>query len=756
MISVLLLTRNRKAELQRCLESLEQQTTRDFEVVVVDNGSTDGTAEMLRQHTGCRIVRVENRAGGSFAEARNRGLDPAHGEIVAFIDDDCTAEPHWLEKIAHELQEVDAVGGLVLPAGNLRFPRWWHPELGWLVGLSVPGMLSSGPGYWTAGARYYAQTANMALRREILVREQFQEIGGDMRREARRYDAGREDAELWRRLRVKGFRVRLVPDLIVYHYIGQERLRLGYLLRRAYSDGVAYYIREQKCQYLSFACYDIVALPLRTLERVMIYLFREKRETTTSGIPGRTCQQDGKSSAPLNDVSSYSKEAHSTLSILAMNLLWGVRQAGFIAGYVRSGARVRRSISVGVEIGRQLVRHLCDTAKRPVRRAAVVGYRTFVMPRGALLPWKKQAGIPALPTPVGSILIVACGYLGDLILLQPSVRLLRRCLPEATLTLLTYPQGAELYAHGGPASAAQRIFSEILVCPPEQWGTWRQRGKLIAKQLGSRKFSVVVIEYYHGAAPEPLFLTARAPTIAYDQDIGFSRRLWYQLVSHPIAKNLEINEVLNSVQLLEPLGVKGSPEPYEFVIPEDVEARICGRLAADEIEASQLIVISPGAKLPAKQWPEEAWGKLAQMLKSGAADKSKSRAQIVFSGDQALAARLDGIINRYKLQAKNYSGTSLVELGALLRRARLLITPDSGAKHLAFALGTPTITLYGASDERRWGALWEHEKHQAVRACPFDLSAEELMGLPVNHQMRCITPELVMEHVEKAVRDLML
>ncbi len=755
MISVLLLTRNRKAALQRCLESLEQQTTRDFEVVVVDNGSTDGTAEMLRQYTGCRIVRVENRAGGSFAEARNRGLDAAHGEIVAFIDDDCTAEPHWLEKIAHELSDTDAIGGLVLPAGKLRFPRWWHPELGWLVGLSVPGMLSSWAGCSATGGRYYAQTANMALRREILVHERFQEIGGDLHSEARRYDAGREDAELWRRLRVKGFRVRLVPDLIAYHYIGQERLRLGYLLRRAYSDGVAYYVREQKRQYLSFACYDIVALPLRTLERLILYLLKEKGKPTTSGSLGRKQQQHDRGAAPLQDLSSHSKETRGILPILAMNLLWGVRQAGFLAGYVSSGARVRRSISVGVEIGRQLVRHLFYTVKRPVRRAAVVGYRTFVVPRQAPLPWKKPPGRTALPTPVGSILIVACGYLGDLILLQPSVRLLRRCLPEATLTLLTYPKGADLYAYEGAASAAQRIFSEILVCPPEQWGTWRQRAKLIAKQLGSRKFSAVVIEYYHRAPPGPLFLTTRAPTIAYDQDIGFSRRLWYQVASHPIAKNLEINEILNSVQLLEPLGVNGAPEPYEFVIPEDVQARIWGRLAADEIEALQLIVISPGCAMANKQWPEEAWGRLAQMLESTAADKSASRAQIVFTGEQALTALFDRMINRYGLRAKKYAGTSVVELGALLQRARLLITPDSGAKHLAFALGTPTITLYGASDERRWGALWEHEKHQAVRMCPFDLSAEELMGLPVNHQMRCITPELVMEHIEKAVRDLL-
>lgn len=744
MISILVLTRNRKSALRRCLESLEQQTTSDFEVVVVDNGSTDGTVEMLEQYSRCRIVYVDNRAGGSFAEARNRGLDAAHGEIVAFIDDDCTAERRWLEKISRELRDADGIGGLALPAGRLQFPRWWHPELGWLVGLSVPGMLRSS----AMGSQHYAQTANMALRREILARERFQEIGGDMRRTASRYDAGREDAELWRRLRVNGYRVRLVADLVVHHYIGQERLRLGYLLRRAYSDGVAYYVREQKREYLPVACYDIAALPLRTLERVVVYLLKEKGKP--AGLEGRdrTFQQSGRGTEQLDTLSFFSQEARGILPILAMNLLWGVRQAGFLAGYVRSGARMARSLSVVAEVGRQLGRHICDTVKRPVRKLAVAGYKTFVVPRQASLPWKKQEGMPGLSTSVETILIVACGYLGDAILLQPSVRLLKRCLPEANLTLLTYPQGAELYSPCGPASAGQRIFSEVLVCPPEGWGTWSQRRKLIARQLSSRKFALVVIEYYHGAPPEPLFFSIRAPTIAYDQDIGFPRLFWYQMVSNPVVKNLEVNEILNSVRLLEPLGVKGAPEQYEFVVSEEVESRVSGRLDADEIETTRLIVISPGAKLPAKHWPEEKWGALAQML------ESESRAQIVFSGEHGLTVQLDGMINRYKLRAKNYAGMSLIELAALLRRARLVITPDSGAKHLAFALGTPTVTLYGASDERRWGALWEHDKHQVVRACPFDLSAEELMGLPVNHQMRRIEPELVMEHVKRALGDL--
>src|SRR5207244_12716690 len=67
-----------------CLDALERLTYPNYEVIVVDDGSTDTTAAIARRHT-CRLIQTENRG---LASARNTGLEAATGEIVAYIDDD--------------------------------------------------------------------------------------------------------------------------------------------------------------------------------------------------------------------------------------------------------------------------------------------------------------------------------------------------------------------------------------------------------------------------------------------------------------------------------------------------------------------------------------------------------------------------------------------------------------------------------------------------------------------------------------------
>jgi len=110
LVSVVVLTYNRCADLKRCLDSLEGQTFRQFEIVVVDNGSTDGTSKLLEQYQ-VRIIRddVKNKA-----YLRNIGWRNAQGDIVAYIDDDAEALPDWLASIVETFEkfsEVGAVGG---------------------------------------------------------------------------------------------------------------------------------------------------------------------------------------------------------------------------------------------------------------------------------------------------------------------------------------------------------------------------------------------------------------------------------------------------------------------------------------------------------------------------------------------------------------------------------------------------------------------------------------------------------------------
>lgn len=95
-VSVLVATHNRRKLLARALASVNSQRYRDFEVIVVDDASIDGTASWLRidhQH----IVLLELNAQSGAAAARNRGVKQARGEIVAFLDDDDAWHPSYLE-----------------------------------------------------------------------------------------------------------------------------------------------------------------------------------------------------------------------------------------------------------------------------------------------------------------------------------------------------------------------------------------------------------------------------------------------------------------------------------------------------------------------------------------------------------------------------------------------------------------------------------------------------------------------------------
>jgi GT2 family glycosyltransferase len=95
--TIVIPTYNGATRIGRCLECvLNQTTTRSYEVVVVDDGSTDQTASVARSYPGVRVISQVNRGP---AAARNRGAAEAHGEILVFTDDDCEPLPDWLERM---------------------------------------------------------------------------------------------------------------------------------------------------------------------------------------------------------------------------------------------------------------------------------------------------------------------------------------------------------------------------------------------------------------------------------------------------------------------------------------------------------------------------------------------------------------------------------------------------------------------------------------------------------------------------------
>lgn len=106
-VSVVVCTYNGSRTIRSCLEGVTKLEYPNYEVIVVDDGSTDGTADIVRQFESVRLIRTVNRG---LSHARNVGMEASAGEIVAYTDDDAFPDPHWLSYLVSTLLKTDHAG----------------------------------------------------------------------------------------------------------------------------------------------------------------------------------------------------------------------------------------------------------------------------------------------------------------------------------------------------------------------------------------------------------------------------------------------------------------------------------------------------------------------------------------------------------------------------------------------------------------------------------------------------------------------
>jgi len=225
-VSVILPTYNRAALLRSAIEALLRQTAPAgaYEIVAVDNNSTDGTADLLASLDDARIRAVkEPRQGLSFA--RNAGLAAARGALIALTDDDVEVAPDWIDSIGSTMAahpDVDAVGGRILPAWPEDKPAWltrdhWAPLALQDHGDAVRVFDRSTP-VGLIGA-------NVAFRRDV-----FDRIGPFSPAVQRVRDGigSTEDHELLDRLYAAGGRAMYTPRIVAMTRVPRERCARAY------------------------------------------------------------------------------------------------------------------------------------------------------------------------------------------------------------------------------------------------------------------------------------------------------------------------------------------------------------------------------------------------------------------------------------------------------------------------------------------------------------------------------------------------
>ncbi|MBI5246155.1 MAG: glycosyltransferase family 9 protein [Elusimicrobia bacterium] len=318
-----------------------------------------------------------------------------------------------------------------------------------------------------------------------------------------------------------------------------------------------------------------------------------------------------------------------------------------------------------------------------------------------------------------SILVIQLRRLGDVILTTPALEALRKKFPDAKIDFLVEAPGAEAVA-GNPA------IDEILVYDAEgpvgalNW----------ALTIRARRYDWV-IDFL--ANPRTALITAlsRAPVKAGPAHVG--RRWAYNVKMKQSSQTCYA--ALEKVRWLEPLGVSPADAPE---LPKLY-------LVKDPPEAGNVVGLVPPSRKETRRWPAASYARLGRQLR----DKHGCALKVFWGpGEKELA---DEVVKGIGAGASAVPATRTIgELARELAQCRVVVTNCAGPKHIAVALGVPTVTIHGSSDPDAWNP--PHPNHPFVRLDELPCIGCRLNDCPYN--LECLS-QLPAERVLPAVEKLL-
>ncbi|MGF1496327.1 MAG: glycosyltransferase family 2 protein [Elainellaceae cyanobacterium] len=243
-IAAIICTHNRVAYLGQAIDSLLTQViAADYEIIVIDNASTDGTRELVNTYQPHPRLHYYYEPTIGLSVARNTGANATRAPILAYLDDDAVASSHWLAVLHHAYQNYErlAIAGgkvtLIWPPG-MTPPSWISSNLAGNLGAYDLGdrlQLINAPGLTPRGLNY-------SVRRSFL-----ESIGGfdtHLGRVGKRL-LSNEELHMTERAIATGWQVAYLPDAQVAHHVAPERVQPSWFLRRSWWQGISECYREQ-------------------------------------------------------------------------------------------------------------------------------------------------------------------------------------------------------------------------------------------------------------------------------------------------------------------------------------------------------------------------------------------------------------------------------------------------------------------------------------------------------------------------------
>lgn len=345
---------------------------------------------------------------------------------------------------------------------------------------------------------------------------------------------------------------------------------------------------------------------------------------------------------------------------------------------------------------------------------------------------------------VRRILCIRLDAMGDVLMAEPAIRALKTTSPDRSVTLLTSSSGAAI-------ARLMPSIDHILVyeAPWMKATAMRDTSRAdldMAAQLRKLNFDAAVILTSYSQSPLP------AAMLCYLADIpcrlAHCRENPYQLLTHWIAETEPHqhvrHEVRRQLDLVSTLGARTEDERLSLSVPGEARQR------ADEILVELVgdrpwILIHPGATAASRRYTPEGFAQVADCLHEG------EGCEILFTGNAAESDLINEIQSRMCTPSHSLAGRlDLATFAAVIARAPVLLSNNTGAVHVAAAMGTPVVDLYALTNPQHtpWGV--------PHRVLFYDVPCRNCYKsvCPEGHHrcLRMVTPESVV----RAVRDLLL
>ena len=297
------------------------------------------------------------------------------------------------------------------------------------------------------------------------------------------------------------------------------------------------------------------------------------------------------------------------------------------------------------------------------------------------------------------ILIVRTDRIGDVLLSTPVIKAIRETYPHAYIAVMVSSYAKEI-VEGNP------YLDEVIVYDKDH----RHKGWLssikFALNLKKKKFNLAVILHPTNRVHLITFFAGIPKRIGYDRKFGF---LLTDRIKH--TKQLgQKHELEYSLDLLGHLGIHGQDKNIFIPIKAESEKWVEDLFDQEKIDKlDRLLAIHPGASCPSKIWPQDRFAQAADRLVEEYGFKV-----LIIAGPKDIA-HAKVVARNMRHAVIDLSGkTSISQLASVLKRCRLFISNDSGPVHIASAVGTPVISIFGRNQKglspKRWGPVGKKDR----------------------------------------------